>query len=1157
VLHAVGHIAEYGICTFYLSNPANNVQLFAFASECTQAVEVVECNRKPNDVTAINFTWLVHCMQAKDFACTLDVIYSAGFTSFHPYYWNLNSSELSKCFALREILNDDHIDLKSKLEWLLGNYERLATNQITCDAKTSDSKTSDAKTSDAKTSDAKTSDAKTSDAKTSDGETSDGETSDGETSDGETSDGESPETYRQLEANFAQLTSEFKQYTRDSSMQLQQTCDEHERTIQQYRDANAQLQNELLQVRDETACETGQLIAQHEIATHALHAEHESSTRRADDDYQSNMQKLQGEFRTCENESSNRLNELETMNHDLAQKLQEITLTYDQNQRTLLETKRMLNEQQAAQLRSRLQEEKDGKLQSTLQDETDAHAATKRALAIVQTKLDEVQENHTRYIHGQVDQDEQNNTLIDDTLKMTLPAHARELITTRKACMKAQHDHDATRAELRTTQMELQDARDAHAETSHALQAHARDLINMRKACMQSQHDHDAVRSELHVTQTELHDVRDAHAETSHALHAHTRDLIAMRQACKQAQHDNELARLELSTSQTELRDVRDRHAEVIRTLQNDLNGKRNASLQVERDAHAESLQAEIDAHAESLQVEIDAHAETSNALREHVQELNTIRQACIHAQRQHDSARSELTSIRAELRDAQEHHTEVIRTLQSDLCRKHDASLKVERDVHAETSSILQEHVRSLVTARQACIQTQQQHDSARSELASVQAELRDAREHHTEIIRTLQTDLYGKFEASIKVERDAHAVTSSMLQEQARALITVRQSCMQTQQQYDSALSELSSVQAELVDAREHHAEIIRTLQTDLYGKLEASLQVERDAHADTSSIIQAQARELATSRQASRKDCMPKPNDANRSGLRSGLASTRVEKAAAPTKVEKAAAPTKVDNRSVVSTISSIVGRVLSRPELSTLASLISLGDLVDMLSTAGPFTFFAPTNDAFAALTHSTRVFLTSPVNTKELKYVLKNHAVKGTIMSRDLTCPTRASTSLKTLNCHDIMVTTRASDIFVTNAKVLSSDLICTNGILHIIDRVITVNAKTTVHVPNDRANDRGKENVTFCEMWEHPHLSIKNRLMPADFGALRAFIDRAIAVVSDSISVVGDSISVVGDSMSVLSDSMTTVGDSMTTVIDSANITHLVVLLSLYIMLRG
>ena len=93
--------------------------------------------------------------------------------------------------------------------------------------------------------------------------------------------------------------------------------------------------------------------------------------------------------------------------------------------------------------------------------------------------------------------------------------------------------------------------------------------------------------------------------------------------------------------------------------------------------------------------------------------------------------------------------------------------------------------------------------------------------------------------------------------------------------------------------------------------------------------------------------------------------------------------------------------------------------------------------------------------------------------------------------------------------------------------------------------------------MTFCEMWEHPHLSIKNRLMPADFGALRAFIDRAIAVVSDSISVVSDSISVVGDSMSVLSDSMTTVGDSMTTVIDSTNITHLVVLLSLYIMLMG
>merc|ERR1711865_1324906 len=128
--------------------------------------------------------------------------------------------------------------------------------------------------------------------------------------------------------------------------------------------------------------------------------------------------------------------------------------------------------------------------------------------------------------------------------------------------------------------------------------------------------------------------------------------------------------------------------------------------------------------------------------------------------------------------------------------------------------------------------------------------------------------------------------------------------------------------------------------------------------------------------------------------------------------------------------------IVELAAATPDLSTLVTALKAGKLTDALSGTGPFTVFAPTNEAFAKLPKSTLDHLLDPKNIKELDAVLLYHVVSGNIQSKDLkpaqTVPTLEGSTL------DIRVFGKV-EVFVNQAKVTAADNEASNGVAHIIN----------------------------------------------------------------------------------------------------------------------
>lgn len=118
------------------------------------------------------------------------------------------------------------------------------------------------------------------------------------------------------------------------------------------------------------------------------------------------------------------------------------------------------------------------------------------------------------------------------------------------------------------------------------------------------------------------------------------------------------------------------------------------------------------------------------------------------------------------------------------------------------------------------------------------------------------------------------------------------------------------------------------------------------------------------------------------------------------------------------------------------LSTLFFAVAQTDLVNALSTGGPFTLFAPSNSAFAALDGAT---LTALLNDKDaLTNILLYHAVAGKVLSTDL-----ASGTVEAVNGDDISVDAFPSGAILNDDSfVITTDIEATNGVIHIIDRVL-------------------------------------------------------------------------------------------------------------------
>ncbi len=128
-------------------------------------------------------------------------------------------------------------------------------------------------------------------------------------------------------------------------------------------------------------------------------------------------------------------------------------------------------------------------------------------------------------------------------------------------------------------------------------------------------------------------------------------------------------------------------------------------------------------------------------------------------------------------------------------------------------------------------------------------------------------------------------------------------------------------------------------------------------------------------------------------------------------------------------------SIVDTASSTPQLSTLAKLINDAGLAETLRGAGPFTVFAPTDDAFKAVPAATMAQLAS--NRDMLRSVLTYHVVPGKVTSAEV-----KTGPAKTVQGANLALSKSGTFVTVEDAVVTTADVNATNGVVHVIDRVL-------------------------------------------------------------------------------------------------------------------
>jgi uncharacterized surface protein with fasciclin (FAS1) repeats len=128
--------------------------------------------------------------------------------------------------------------------------------------------------------------------------------------------------------------------------------------------------------------------------------------------------------------------------------------------------------------------------------------------------------------------------------------------------------------------------------------------------------------------------------------------------------------------------------------------------------------------------------------------------------------------------------------------------------------------------------------------------------------------------------------------------------------------------------------------------------------------------------------------------------------------------------------------IVDTAVGAGQFKTLVKLVQEAGLVDALRGEGPFTVFAPTDEAFAKLPKKQ---VDALLKDKEaLRRVLLYHVVQGKVMASDVT----KMRSAKTLQGQNINIRVRNNTVQINDAKVVRADIVCSNGVIHVIDKVI-------------------------------------------------------------------------------------------------------------------
>lgn len=148
-----------------------------------------------------------------------------------------------------------------------------------------------------------------------------------------------------------------------------------------------------------------------------------------------------------------------------------------------------------------------------------------------------------------------------------------------------------------------------------------------------------------------------------------------------------------------------------------------------------------------------------------------------------------------------------------------------------------------------------------------------------------------------------------------------------------------------------------------------------------------------------------------------------------------------------------VNSVMTKVMLTPELKTFSSTLVSGELTEMLAKQkGPFTILAPSSEAFAAVEKETFNALTNPENKEQLQTLLKGHIVEGSMDSAQLVQAIKKDGNHKitTLAGTTLTATMKGSDIVISDANgskavVGKSDISGSNGVVHVLDKVLNVN----------------------------------------------------------------------------------------------------------------
>jgi uncharacterized surface protein with fasciclin (FAS1) repeats len=130
--------------------------------------------------------------------------------------------------------------------------------------------------------------------------------------------------------------------------------------------------------------------------------------------------------------------------------------------------------------------------------------------------------------------------------------------------------------------------------------------------------------------------------------------------------------------------------------------------------------------------------------------------------------------------------------------------------------------------------------------------------------------------------------------------------------------------------------------------------------------------------------------------------------------------------------------VVDTAVAAGSFKTLAKALQAAGLVETLKGAGPFTVFAPTDEAFGKLPAGTLEALLKPENKLKLQRILTSHVVAGKVMAADVV----KLSSAKAVSGDTLTITSRDGGVTVEGAKVVKADIGASNGVIHVIDSVI-------------------------------------------------------------------------------------------------------------------